>query len=133
MILVLTGPRHAKTAVAVVASLCLVSATGKKKNVSRTCYRTNIEAADHICCLTKSAYIDIFCLLVGCLTSQQYASVSQGRICTDNFTCCPTEIEIADHTFHLIQSQFIDTGPTSPSTDPITTGTWQGSHWSAKF
>ena len=26
------------------------------------------------------------CLLVGCLTSQQQASVSQGRICSDNFT-----------------------------------------------
>ena len=25
-------------------------------------------------------------LLVGCLTSKQHASVSQGRICTDNFT-----------------------------------------------
>ena len=25
------------------------------------------------------------CLLVGCLTSQQHASVSQGRVCTDNF------------------------------------------------
>ena len=33
------------------------------------------------------------CLLVGCLTSQQHASVSQGQICTDNFTCCHTEIE----------------------------------------
>ena len=28
------------------------------------------------------------CWLVGWLTSQQHASVSQGRICTDNFTCC---------------------------------------------
>ena len=26
------------------------------------------------------------CLSVGCLTSQQQASVSQGRICSDNFT-----------------------------------------------
>ena len=30
------------------------------------------------------------CLFVGCLTSQQQASVSQGRICSDNFTCCHT-------------------------------------------
>ena len=29
-------------------------------------------------------------LFVGCLTSQQQASVSQGRICSDNFTCCHT-------------------------------------------
>ena len=32
-------------------------------------------------------------LFVGCLTSQQHASVSQGRICSDIFTCCHTEIE----------------------------------------
>ena len=70
-------------------------------------------------------------LLVGCLSSQQHASVSQGRICTDNFTCCHTEIEAADQTFHLTQSQYTDTGPTSPSADPITPGDWQGSHWSA--
>ena len=73
------------------------------------------------------------CLLVGCLTSQQHASVSQGRICTDNFTCCHTEMEAADPTFHLTQSQYTDTGPTSPSADPITPGAWQGSHWSANF
>ena len=71
------------------------------------------------------------CLFVGCLTFQQHASVSQGRICTDNFTCCHTEIEAADPTFHLTQSQYTDTGPTSPSADPITPGAWQGSHWSA--
>ena len=53
------------------------------------------------------------------LTSQQHASVYQGRICTDNFTCCHTETEAADQTFHLTQSQYTDTGPTSPSADPI--------------
>ena len=46
----------------------------------------------------RSARLWVF-LLVGCLTSQQHASVSQGRICTDNFTCCHTEIEAADQTF----------------------------------
>ena len=70
-------------------------------------------------------------LFVGCLTSQQHASVSQGRICSDNFTCCHTEIEVADPTFHLTQSQYTDTGPTSPIADPITPGACQGSHWSA--
>ena len=75
----------------------------------------------------------LFVLLVGCLTSQQQASVSQGRICLDNFTCCHTEIEVADQTFYLTQSQYTDTGPTSPSADPITPGAWQGSHWSANF
>ena len=73
------------------------------------------------------------CLFVVCLTSQQQACVSQGRICSDNFTCCHIEIEVADQTFYLTQSQYTDTGPTSPSADPIMPGTWQGSHWSANF
>ena len=38
---------------------------------------------------------------VGCLTSQQHASVSQGQICSDNFMCCHTETEVAGQTFHL--------------------------------
>ena len=71
--------------------------------------------------------------MVGCLTSQQHASISQGRICSDNFTCCHTEIEVADQTFYLTQSQYNNTGPTSPSADPITPGARQGSHWSANF
>ena len=69
-------------------------------------------------------------LFVGCLTSQQHASVSQGRICLDKFTCCHSEIEVADQTFYLTESQYTDTGSTSPSTDPISPGAWQGSHWS---
>ena len=73
------------------------------------------------------------CLLLACLTSQQHASVSQGRICSDNFTCCHTEIEVADQTFYLTQSQYTDTGPTSPSADPVMPGAWQGSHWSGNF
>ena len=83
--------------------------------------------------LPKWPKLNAVCLLVGCLTSQQQASVSQGRICSDNFTCCHTEIEVADPTFYLTQSQYTDTGPTSPSADPITPGAWQGSHWSANF
>ena len=77
--------------------------------------------------------LSIACFFVGCLTSHQHASVSQGRICSNNFTCCHTEIEVADQTFHLTQSPYTDTGPTSPSTDPITTGAFQGSHWSGHF
>ena len=75
----------------------------------------------------------VVCLLVGCLTSQQHASESQGWICSDSFTCCHTEIEAADQTSYLTQSQYTDTGLTSPSADPITPGVWQGSHWSAHF
>ena len=71
--------------------------------------------------------------LLACLTSQQHASVSQGRISTNNFTCCHTETEVADQTFYLTQSQYTDTGPTSTSADPIAPGAWQGSYRSAKF
>ena len=70
------------------------------------------------------------CLFLGDLTSQQHTSVSQGRICSDNFTCRHTKIEVADQTFYLTQSRYIDTGPASPSADPTTPGAWQGSHWS---
>ena len=73
------------------------------------------------------------CWLVGCSTSQQQASVSQGQICSDNFTCCHTEVEAADPTFYLTLSKYTDTSLTSPSADPITPGIWQGSHWSANF
>ena len=113
-----------------------------------TCCHTEIEVADQTFYLTQSQYTDtgptspsagpltpgawqFVCSFVGCLTSQQHASVSQGRICEDNCTCCHTEIEVADQTFHLTQSQYTDTGPTSPSADPRTPGAWQGSHWSA--
>ena len=51
----------------------------------------------------------------------------------DNFTCCHTEIEVEDQALYLTQAQYTDTGPTSPSADPITSGAWQGSHWSANF
>ena len=73
------------------------------------------------------------CLFVGCLTSQQQASVSHGRICEDNCTCCHTEIEVVDQTFYLTRSQYTDSGPTSSSADPTTPGAWQGSHWIANF
>ena len=71
--------------------------------------------------------------MVGCLKSQQHASVSQGRICSDNSTCCHTEIDVSEQTFYFTQSQYTDTGPTSPSAESILPGAWQSSHWSANF
>ena len=72
---------------------------------------------------------------VGCLLNVPATcySVSQGRICSDNFTCCHIEIEVADQTFYLTHSQYTDTGPTSPSADPVTPGAWQGSHRECQF
>ena len=103
------------------------------KDLTR-CFRLSPRTA---CWLVASRFSNMqsvdCCLFVGCLTSQQHASVSQGRICSDNFTCCHTQIEVADQTFYLTQSQYTDTGPTSPGADPITPGAWQGSHWSANF
>ena len=62
-------------------------------------------------------------MFVGCLTSRQHASVSQGRICEDKFTCCHTETEVADPTFYLTQSQYTDTGGRSGQT-PMTVAAW---------
>ena len=90
-------------------------------------------AVETDCLRTNTGQIKVCLLLVGCLTSQQHASVSQGRICSDNCTCCHTEIEVADQNFYLTKSQYTDTGPTSPSADPIIPGAWQGSNWSANF
>ena len=48
-------------------------------------------------------------------------------------TCCHAEIEVAAPTFYLTLLGYTDTGPVSPSADPITPGAWQGSHWSINF
>ena len=80
----------------------------------------------------RTAWRDVGWLLA-CLTSQQHASVSRGRVYTDKSTCCHTEIEVADQAFYLTQSQYTDSGPTSPSADPMTPGAWQGSHWSVNI
>ena len=73
------------------------------------------------------------CLLAGCLTSQQYASVSQGRSFSDKRAYCHTEIEVTGQHFYLTKSQYTDTRLTSPSADPITPGIWRISHWSISY
>ena len=72
-------------------------------------------------------------LFVGCLSSQQYSSVSQRRICSDSCTCCHTETEAADQTFYLTQAQYADTRLTSPGANHITPDTRRGSHWGVNF
>ena len=52
-------------------------------------------------------------LVVARLTSQQRASVSQGRICSDNWTSCYIETKAADQTFRLNLSRYTDTRRTS--------------------
>ena len=73
------------------------------------------------------------CSFVACLTSQQQASVSHGRICSDNCTCCHTEASCRSNVLSHPVTQYTDTETTSPSADPITQGVWQGSHWSINF
>ena len=41
---------------------------------------------------------------------------------------CIATPEVTDQTGSLTQSQYINTGPTSPSADPVMPGAWQGSH-----
>ena len=108
-----------------------VSASGRTDVLSQLASLTSHPTIQALLRLAPVWIMHMGTLLVGCLTSQQQASVSQGRICSDNFTCCHTEIEVADQTFYLTQSQYTDTGLTSPSADPIMPGAWQGSHWSA--
>ena len=71
-------------------------------------------------------------LLIDYLTFQQHAGVSQGLIFSVSCLCCYTEIEVADQTY-LTQSKYTDTGPARPSTDPITSDSWQGNHWGTSF
>ena len=72
---------------------------------------------------------EIVCLLNVAATRECISGSDLHR----QFTCCHTQIEVTDPTFHLTQSQYTDTGPTSPSTDPIGPGAWQESNWSANF
>ena len=105
--------------------------------ILRSCYGLCIQIdkqkpEDEIVTNTRPVAILRFVLFIAWLLNVP-ASVSQGRICSDKLTCCRTEIEVADPTFYLTQSQYTDTGPTSPRTDPISPGAWQGSHWSANL
>ena len=84
-----------------------------------------------VVCIWKALYGNVNVVVCWLLTSQQQASVSQGRTCSDNSTCYHTEAEGADQTFYLTQSQYTDTRPSSPSADAITPGVWQRSDWSA--
>ena len=110
----------------------VISRSDFHRQWSILCDRTVVLQRRYIVRMWQGSHWNVS-LYVACLTSQQHASVSQGRICSDNLTCCHTEMEVADQTFYLTQSQYTNTRPTSPSPDPLTPGAWQGSHWSANF
>ena len=105
--------------------------------IGKTKKQVDIKNSDKLHCLmsqpvSPKPFISLD-LLFGCLMSQQHDSASQGRICSNSCMYCHTEIEVTDPTLHLTQSQYTDTGPTSPSADPLMPGAWQGSNWSADF
>ena len=57
---------------------------------------------------------------------------SQGQICKHKFLCCHTETEAAHQTCYFSQSMCSDTGPPSPTSDPVMPDAWQYqflSHW----
>ena len=66
----------------------------------------------------------------GSATCHMLACLRDGSACLDSCTYCHTEIDASDQACFLTQSQWTDTRPASLSIDPITSGAWQGSHWS---
>ena len=65
------------------------------------------------------------------LSAGQVISAATLRlICRTSNKCCHSQIEVADQAFYLTQSQNTDTGQTSLSTDLVTPGARQGTHWS---
>ena len=75
----LLNRRHAGTTVLQLRNSCIIVLTALWRHTL------------YIVALWRSVYLPRVCWLVGCLTSQQHASVSQGWI-------CHTEIEVADQT-----------------------------------
>ena len=69
-------------------------------------------------------------LCVGCLTPQQHGISRTDLLRIVYAAILRKKLQIS---FYLTHSQYIDTAPTSPSADPKTPGTWQGSHWSSNF
>ena len=51
-----------------------------------------------------------------------------GLITEVSVVCAAIPVEVVDQICYLTQSQYTDTGPTSPSTNPVMPGVWQGSH-----
>ena len=74
----------------------------------------------------------LLCWLLALRASHMLVYLSDGSAQT-SLRAATLRYKIADQTFDLTQSQNADTGPTSPSADPITPGAWQGSSWRAIF
>ena len=123
-----TFQQHAKRTsgmAALLTQLCVV-----------VCWLLNVPATCK--CISGTAVVRVALLrqmvgVLGCLTSQQHTSVSQGRICSEKCTSCHAEIKAADLALYLTKSQHTDTGPTSPSANRIRPGACRGNHRNANF
>ena len=73
----------------------------------------------------QDAYGRPFAPSVGVWTSITWKKCIQS---VSSRSCGHTGIGTADQTRYLAQSEYTDTGSTSLSTDPLTTGGWQCSH-----
>ena len=69
----------------------------------------------------RERFVLFVCLLVGCLTSQQHASVSQGRICTDR-ECCTGSGHLP--TFKIYSTQRYNTARIAQSLLPLSAVLW---------
>ena len=66
-------------------------------NVSQCCVRVCMHGE-------RLSLVSLMLLLfASCLTSQQHAGASQGRIFSDNYTRCHIEIKVANQVFYLVQ------------------------------
>ena len=83
------------------------------------------------CCICASSVDSVVHAGLGCcwLLYVLASCLCISRIC---WVVCTAKLRSWRSSF-LFQSQYADSGPTSPSTDPIMPGTWQDSHWSIHF
>ena len=127
-----TGPRFSVRGVCqgFSCSFCPFCLLRKRSDATQACFRSALVHREHV---RVSDTCNWVCWLVGCLTSQQHAGVSEGLRSSESCTYCHTETEVIDQTFYLTQQQYTGTGPTRPNADPNTPDAWQCSHWSANF
>ena len=72
---------------------------------SRTTHRALI-TCNMLCATWYEGTAQLLSIYLSFILLAEPISVSQGRICEENFTWCYTEIEAADQASHLTQSQY---------------------------
>ena len=96
-------------AIIIVITIIIITATPAKCHYY--CYHYQRLTTIKSTCPVYCKQLSNVCLLVDCLTSQQQASVSQGRICSDNFTCKQLSKQSGDAIFHEPIKAYMITKP----------------------